>query len=219
MNKMHRYFLFCGIPALLFYVVSLTLLTQSGFTLIEILRDTAQSTGQSSFLGFLSNIGVWFWVAAGAICLARALSFERGGDDRLRRLLFLVGGFSLVLAADDFFLIHDRYIAEGIVVPLYAIFLWRLLSKHRQAIFAVNGAAFLGAGALLGMSVGIDAVQEVIGIPYAVNQVIEEGMKFLGAATWLYFCYEAAALRERIAAPAMEEPVPPIVDSFAQPGE
>ncbi|MEQ8877149.1 MAG: hypothetical protein RIC49_12135 [Phycisphaerales bacterium] len=219
MDKMHRYLIVCGIPALLFYVVSLIVLTQSGFSLIEILRDTAQTTGQSSFLGFLSNIGVWFWVSAGAICLARALSFERGGDDRLRRLLILVGGFSLVLAADDFFLIHDRYIAEGIVVPLYAIFLWRLLSKHRQAIFAVGGFAFLAAGSMLAMSVAIDAVQEVIGIPYSVNQVIEEGFKFLGAATWLYFCYEAAAYREGLVTSAAEASAVPAPTPIAQPGE
>lgn len=219
MDKMHRYLRLCGIPALLFYVVSLILLTQSGFTLIEILRDVPQTTRQSSFLGFLSNIGAWFWVSAGAISLARAFSFEPDGDDAIRRLLFLVGGFSFVLAVDDFFLIHDRYIAEGIVVPIYAIFLWRLLSKHRQTIFRVDGFAFIAAGSMLAMSVAVDAVQEVIGIPYSVNQVIEEGFKFLGAATWLYFCYEVAAVRVRQPALPAEEPVAPVPGPLAQPGE
>ena len=94
MDKMHRYLRVCGIPVLLFYVISLTVLTQSGFTVIEILRDTPQTTGQSSFLGFLSNIGVWFWVSAAAISLARAFSFEPDGDDAIRRLLILVGGLT-----------------------------------------------------------------------------------------------------------------------------
>ena len=219
MDKMHRYLRVCGIPVLLFYVISLTVLTQSGFTVIEILRDTPQTTGQSSFLGFLSNIGVWFWVSAAAISLARAFSFEPDGDDAIRRLLILVGGFSLVLAADDFFLIHDRYIAEGIVVPIYAIFLWRLLTKHRQTIFRIDGFAFIAAGSMLAMSVAVDAVQEVIGIPYSVNQMIEEGFKFLGAATWLYFCYEAAAVRVRQAVMPTETPLDPIPAPLAQPGE
>lgn len=219
MDKMHRYLRFCGIPALLFYVISLILLTKSGFTLIEILRDVPQTTRQSSFLGFLSNIGAWFWVSAGAISLARAFSFEPDGDDAIRRLLFLVGGFSFVLAVDDFFLIHDRYIAEGIVVPIYAIFLWRLLSKHRQTIFRIDGFAFLAAGGMLAGSVAVDAVQEVIGIPYSVNQVIEEGLKFLGGATWLYFCYEAAAVRVRQAARTVDTAAEPLADPLAQPGE
>ena len=56
-----------AIPALIVYALSVLVLTSSGFTLLEILRDPAQQTGMSSFLGFVSNIGVWIWVSSAAI--------------------------------------------------------------------------------------------------------------------------------------------------------
>ena len=61
-NRMLRCILFAGLPASLFYAVSVLGLWALGFKLMEILRDPAQLSGQSSFLGFVSNIGIWLWV-------------------------------------------------------------------------------------------------------------------------------------------------------------
>ena len=46
------------LPALAFYGVSVLVLQDAGVSLTEILRDPAQQSGASSFLGFVSNIGV-----------------------------------------------------------------------------------------------------------------------------------------------------------------
>ncbi|MEX0583378.1 MAG: hypothetical protein WD185_06880, partial [Sneathiella sp.] len=62
-----RYVLIVGIPASLFFMASVLILKVSGFDLIEILRDPAQQSGKSSFLGFLSNIGNFMWISAAAI--------------------------------------------------------------------------------------------------------------------------------------------------------
>ena len=56
------------VPAILFYSLSFVILKRSGFETMEIIRDTAQITNESSFLGFLSNIGIWLWVSSAAIC-------------------------------------------------------------------------------------------------------------------------------------------------------
>lgn len=118
---------YCVAPALVFYAVSLAVMTQSGFTLIEILRDPAQQTKHSSFLGFVSSIGSWLWVAAATLCFFRLAVRAAPGWDSHKRLFALLGGFSLFLALDDFFLIHDRFITEGILIPPYSIFLFVLL--------------------------------------------------------------------------------------------
>lgn len=194
-GNIRRFVLYCCGPALIFYLISLAVLSQAGFTLVEILRDPAQQTKQSSFLGFVSNIGSWLWVSAAAICLFRVASYEQAGRSAHKMLLSWSGGFSLFLAIDDFFLIHDRYIAEGILIPLYAIFVGVLLKRYYRTIVEIDGFAFLMAGALLAGSVLVDAAQEILPISYGASQALEEGFKFVGAAAWLYFCFRIAAWR------------------------
>lgn len=184
---------YCFVPAVMFYVISLLVLSQSGFSLLEVLRDPAQQTKQSSFLGFLSSIGSWLWVSSATLCFFGTVTTGKtsGGDHK--RLLLLTGWFSLVLAVDDFFLIHDRYLAEGILLPLYAAFAIYLLVRHRSQIMEIDGFAFFGAATLLALSITVDAIQEIIPVRYEYSQVLEEGFKFVGAATWLYFCFRLAA--------------------------
>jgi len=185
---MRRFLSFCAMPALLFYVSALIIMSGAGFELLEILRDPPQITGQSSFLGLVSNVGVWLWVAAATLCLSRAAPAD-GSTPRARRRLLMVGGFSLVLAMDDFFMIHDRFIAEGIVIPLYAVFIARLAYVHADAIFGTDALSFSAAGVFEALSIATDSVQEILPLSYSYNQALEEGLKFLGAASWLYFCY------------------------------
>lgn len=202
MSNTRRYLLYCGVPAALFYVLTLAEMSLAGFSFVEILRDPAQQTRQSSFLGFVSSIGAWLWVSAASISLFGAALPEMQAQARHRRLLLLCGALSSLLAVDDFFLIHDRFIAEGIMVPFYALFVLMLLKRHRAEIFSVGGFAFVGAGSFLAMSIVVDAVQEILPIPYDYSQALEEGFKFMGGATWLYFCFRAAAYRPAVLAGA-----------------
>ncbi|WP_138935072.1 oxidase [Roseovarius arcticus] len=185
------------LPALIFYAGALSLMKLAGFTTTEVLRDVMQQTDQSSLLGFLSSIGTWLWVAAATLCFFRYALQPRGGDDRYRRLLVLMGAFSLFLGIDDFFLIHDNYLAEGILLPLYAIFAITLLVRYRRIIGQIDGTAFMIAGGLLAMSIVVDAVQESLPMPYEYTQIAEEGFKFVGAAAWVYLCFRLAAYRLR----------------------
>jgi hypothetical protein len=120
LSRTLRSALVCCVPAAIFYAISLEIMTLSGFSAVESLRNLAQQTGQSSFLGFLSSMGAWFWVAVSALCLfGAALQNAAGGySGGHAALLCGLGIFSLVLAVGDFFLIHHRYITEGILLPL-----------------------------------------------------------------------------------------------------
>lgn len=183
------------IPAVLFFTLSLQFLRHEGFHIVEILRDPAQQTGASSFIGFLSNIGVWLWVSAAAICFFSVLTGKFVSGSRYRELLFLTGALSLMLAIDDFFMIHDRYIDQKICYLVYAVFALSLLFRHYRTIIEIDGLAFLTAGFLLAMSIFTDFTQNINPIGYRVAQVFEEAFKFTGAATWLYFNCIAASYR------------------------
>lgn len=184
-KKILHYIFVAGIPALLFYSLSLIGLSSSGFGIMEILRDPAQQSGQSSFLGFVSNIGIWLWVSSVAICFFSALAYDLVANDRRKELLFLVGMLSMFLAIDDFFMIHDRYVNQNISYFAYAFCAGIILVRHFKKIMEIDGFSFLLAGLLLALSILTDLTQSYISLRYTYVQVqvIEEGFKFIGAAT------------------------------------
>jgi hypothetical protein len=192
-KKLFNCILLAVLPALLFYGISIVWLNTIGFEVMEILRDPAQQSGASSFIGFLSNIGVWLWVSSAAIAFftITCTSFQ---NKNLKNLIFLAGMLSIILAVDDFFLIHDRYINQKICFIVYAIFAGALLVRHYKLILQHEGFAFLLAGSLLALSIVTDSIQTRIPFPYSEVQVFEEGFKFVGAATWLYFMAKMASL-------------------------
>lgn len=183
------------LPALLFYAASVFILTNSGFTLREILRDPAQQTGLSSFLGFVSNIGVWLWVSSVAICCFSLLAGVARGRSSHTELLVLLGLLSLLLAVDDFFLLHERYVYQKGIFLFYAVFAVSLLVRHFQRIIDIDGFSFALSGLLLASSIVIDITQRKIPLDYAHVQLLEEACKFIGAALWLFFCGRTAAER------------------------
>ena len=185
----------CVAPALVVYLVFLAIGSIGGMSMIEMLRDPAQQTGDSSFLGFISSIGTWLWLSAAIFCVFRIATFPTAGEPSHKTLLKLACGFSFFLAVDDFFLIHDRYITEGILIPAYALFLAYLIKRFWSLIVQIDGTAFLTAGAMLFMSVLVDATQEILPVSYGASQALEEGFKFLGAAAWAFFCFRIAAWR------------------------
>jgi len=191
------------VPALIFYAAALSIMKLAGFTTTEVLRDVMQQTEQSSLLGLVSSVNSWLWIAAATLCFFRYALQPRGGDGRYRRLLLLMGSFSLFLGVDDFFLIHDNYLAEGILLPLYAIFAITILVRYRRIIGQIDGTAFVIAAGLLAMSILVDAVQENLPMPYEYTQIAEEGFKFVGAAAWVYLCFRLAAYRLR---PGLTDP-------------
>lgn len=183
------------LPAVVFYTISLIILRSSGFETMEIIRDTAQITEHSSFLGFLSNIGIWLWISSVAICFFAVASRRGELGKNHKQLLVLSGLLSLTLAVDDFFMIHDRYVNQYICYLFYIIFAGLLLVKHYGAILKIDVLTFLLMGFFLMASIGTDTIQRFLPFEYSNTQIFEEGFKFLGAATWLYFNYKAASYK------------------------
>ena len=181
------------LPALVFYGVAVLVLQNSGFSLREILRDPAQQSGASSFLGFVSNIGVWLWVSSFAICCYSLITRSSGMTRGRTELMVLLALLSLLLAVDDFFMLHDRYVYEKGIFLFYAICALTLVARHFRRILEIDGFSFGLAGLLLASSIIIDMEQRHIPLDYALVQLLEEGCKFVGAALWLYFCGRAGS--------------------------
>jgi len=188
-----RVLLVAVLPALVVYVLALLLSAAAGIRTQLVIRDLAQSCDTALGVGFLSNVGYLLWISAAAIALFGALSGVVDVRGRVRQLLLCGGGFSLLLCLDDMFLLHDRYIGSGFLYSLYAIFALLILFRFRAQVQALGGGSFLLAVALLGLSVIIDQLQEVIPVDYSTLQLSEEGAKFLGIATWLAFWWQATA--------------------------
>lgn len=181
------------LPALLVYMLALVLSAAAGIQTQLVIRDLAQTCDTALGVGLLSNLGYLLWIAAAAIPLFAALSGVVPLKSRVRQLLLCGGAFSLLLCLDDMFLLHDRYIGSTFLYSLYAVFALLILFRFRRQVQALGGGSFLLAVVLLGLSVLIDQFQELIPVPYTRLQLVEEGAKFLGIATWLAFWSQAAA--------------------------
>ena len=200
--------IFAAVPAVLFYGISIEIMTSSGFSIREIIRDPAQHLNHSSLLGFVSSIGSWVWLAAGIICLFSARVGGLATEKKHKELLILIGTMSLLLAIDDFFLLHDRYLPQKLVFLFYAVFTITLLARYFRKIMEIDGFAFLLAGGLLALSIFTDLNQRRIPMEYLQVQVLEDGFKFVGAVTWLYFSYQLASFRLVRAAQTSNENTP-----------
>lgn len=194
LNSIKNCMLYAVTPAILFYAFSILILKHAGFETLQIIRDPAQQNNVSSFLGFLSNLGIWLWVSAAAICFFSVIMINKSIQNK--SLLLLTGTLSILLAADDFFMIHDRYVDQNICYAVYAILAIAILFRHYELLIRVGGFAFIMAGVLLALSILSDLLQSHIPIDYNYTQLMEECFKFVGAATWLYANSKIAAFED-----------------------
>jgi|GEM_PF-1383197 len=194
-KNLKRVTFFAVIPALAFYVLSLVAMRASGFTFMEILRDPAQQMEVSGFLGFLSNLGIWLWVSAAAIGFFALRTGTFTEKDRRRELLGLTVILSLMLAADDLFMIHDFYIRQRYCFLTYALYTAFMVIRHHKLIIKTEALGFTLMVLFFGMSVFVDVIQLLMPMPYEYTQLMEEGFKFTGMASWLYFVFILAACK------------------------
>jgi hypothetical protein len=192
-KKLLRVLYFAVLPALAFYILSLAAMMASGFSAMQVLRDPAQQMEVSGFLGFLSNLGIWLWVSAAAIGFFAMRTGYFAEKTKHRELLGLTVILSLMLASDDLFMIHDFYIRQRYCFLTYALFTAFMVFRHHKLIIKIEPVAFILMVLFFGLSIFIDIIQLLLPMPYEYTQVLEEGFKFTGMASWLYFIFRLAA--------------------------
>jgi hypothetical protein len=182
--------------ALLF--LAMYVVTARGLPVEILVRDPAAMFEFWPFAGIVAQAGIFALCAAGVTCL-----FAAAHAGRDRALLRTVGAYSLVLAIDDFYMIHDeRLPALGIPeVATYSVYLAAGLSVAcywRRQLFAARHAALFVAAVLLVFSVVLDVT-----LPYSQSQlIVEDGLKLAGMIMWsVYWITRAGeAVRFRTAA-------------------
>jgi hypothetical protein len=141
-------------------------------------------------VGLVSIMGVALWAAAAAICL---LALHAATTEGERHLLIAGGATSIVLGADDAFLLHEA-IKNGLGVPspvtiaVYGIIAIVLFWRAWPYLRTRNDlSVFLIAVGLFAVSVILDAAGEANLPTPPFSAVIEDVAKFLGLVTWVTF--------------------------------
>ena len=183
-----RWVLRAGIPAALFYSAVVFGLGMIGASIIEVITDPEIPEGQKWFRGVLSNIGIVLWIATGSICLFSAWCTKvRPESLVLRRLLIAGGVLSLMLAADDGLMLHDRIKHQLRFYAVYAGVAGYIVLRFFRELQSLDFVALVLSGGCLAMSIFVDLIQMDIPVPYQYSQFFEEGFKFVGIVGWSYF--------------------------------
>ena len=185
------------IPSLIVYVLAINLSAMAGIKGILVIRDLAQTCDSALGIGLISNIGYLFWIATAAIALFTAYRTPTNCQHKFKELLLCGGWLSFILCIDDMFLLHDRYIGQTFLYVVYVIFSFLIVFKFRGQLLKNGGETFILAATLLAFSVLTDKFQrdiaDILPIKYETIQLFEEGVKFLGITTWLYFWWSVSS--------------------------
>lgn len=158
--------------------------------------DFAAVVDRHPLIGIASNLGVMLWTASATICLFTwAILRRRPGEVKFSAFLLCSGLMTLMLTADDFFLLHEKIFPRYLGLPEKLLFmgyglliLWGL-AAFKRCIFETDYFLLLVSFIFFGLALLIDTVQ------YQLDDLIgewrilaEDGLKMLGIVGWFgYF--------------------------------
>jgi hypothetical protein len=156
-------------------------------------RDALQTMHGLCYIGFVSSLGILFWMAAATVCLTAAAVLRTVPARKERAVFyFCFGLLSLALTLDDLFLIHEKMWPFFTALPQYIISgLYALLA----AGFTIRFRAIVleSPWLLLGLSLialGLSAVLDVDLPGHFRSIFIEDSFKLFGIVFWsLYFAH------------------------------
>ncbi len=178
------------LPVTAVLVIVLGFAYTSDVPVSDLFRDPSATLDGAWYVGLVSIMGVALWAAAAAICL---LSLYATSDEGARHLLVAGGAISILLGADDAFLLHEA-IKNGLGIPspvtiavygvISILLIWRAWPYLRAR---PDLSVFLVAIGLFAISVVLDAAGEADLPTPPYSAVIEDCAKFLGLVAWVTF--------------------------------
>lgn len=173
--------------------VVLLLRVWKGVPIHALTSDVTSAAGVPAYTGFLSQLGIFFWAGAAAICLFSAQLLAALPDTREARRFCLASGLlTVVLAFDDLFLLHEEFfpslgIPEKAVLAAYAASVALYLACFRRLIARTDYIVLCMAFGFFAVSVGLDLVN-----PAGINPYLaEDSAKFAGIVSWLAYFLRA----------------------------
>lgn len=152
-----------------------------------LLRDPATAFGFVPYVGLFSHLGVLAMTASGAITAFAAGQLPRG---RQRRILLAVGLFTLWLALDDLFMLHESLIPKGLGLPEPLVLgLYVLVAMGIVALIGpgVVSRRYLGFWAAVGCLALMLVTDMLVSQPTSPSFLIEEAAKLCGFVLWSAF--------------------------------
>jgi len=156
-------------------------------------RDPADFLNGPTYLGAVSSLGFALWAAASAVCLlTAALLRTTGARTHLVNFMLSAGLLSLLLMADDMWLLHDQVFPHKVGIPElvvyfgYAAFTLGHLWVFRKVILRTDYQVLLFAGFFLAFSLVADTLTNNVAGSNS-QYMIEDGPKFFGMVTWLAY--------------------------------
>lgn len=164
----------------------------------DVTRDPVTILDGHPLVGALSAFGVILWWLTASVCfftfaLARSLGLSRS----VRLFLLTSGLFTVLLAIDDQFLIHDdlasRYLGmrEREVMAIYLVIAALYVMLNRAVIRRSEWPLLIVALAFFASSIAFDYLVQLtmsssdsIGVGLDWPMLIEDGFKLLGIAGW-----------------------------------
>ncbi|MBL4870516.1 MAG: hypothetical protein JKX72_06140 [Robiginitomaculum sp.] len=147
------------------------------------------------YYGFVSNLGIFLWVATAAISLFCATVFLQWKNAKaILRFAVTAGLFSAWLAMDDAFLLHEIVfpkigVPQFLVLAIYVLLaLSYIISSWRVVLSSEYWILGLGVGGVA-ISLGVDQIYHSLD-PMIV--IIEDSAKFFGLFCW--FAYHVVTL-------------------------
>ncbi len=183
-------------PLALVFALAVLVMRHSHKPVLKLISDPSAAMRVSPLLGFFSNVGVVGWCAGATVALFCGwLAWRWRAPREITRFHLFAGGFTALLMADDFFLIHDhlapRYLGlhEVVIYAFYAGVFALFLVRCREHVLRRNPGLLVIAVGLLGIMAGTDALSSdhsrLVGLGMA-------GSKLLGIYTWTAWLCVAA---------------------------
>jgi hypothetical protein len=136
-----------------------------------------------------------FWSGAAAISLLTAWVTHQRGLKQSAQFFLISGLFTLLLAFDDLYLLHEEvfpqyfHIPDYIVLSGYAVLGGAYIFLFHREILKTNFLTFILAFAFFWLSFYLDDRYEPERNPFLAEDV----SKFLGIVTWcMYFAHSSA---------------------------
>lgn len=171
-----------------------------GIPIGRLTRDPAAISGSPFYVGLLSQIGIFLWSAAAAICLFSANGLSHTGNLKVKPFLIVSGLMTLVLGLDDAFLIHEEVMPHFFGVPpeavfvSYALLILLFLVVFNSVILKTEYVLLVMALICFGASVASDVFE-------SPGYLFEDGAKLVGIVSWLAYFFRTgtAALVHNVA--------------------
>ncbi len=177
--------------ALTLLALFLALAVLTGMKPWQLFADATSVANVNPLSSAISSLGIMSWTAAAAVTLLAGAVALANHERAESRFLLLFGAWSLLLAVDDQFLLHEWYVpmlpfggqslyvvGYGIVFIGFVVTQWPMLQRHSPLLFAA--AVIFLAG-----SVCFDTAADAFGFKPVWAGPTEDSLKFIGVALWL----------------------------------